>query len=1186
MADEYIIPIGIDGNPAIKSLGEIVSGLEKTSEASEDAGKKMNESLVKPVAAADKLEAELVNVGKKFNEVAADSTKAGKALGESLNIDGAAKGFTQNINDLKKRLNEVTEKKKIGLEVDPEAIKNLEATRDSLRDNFDQIRQTLESGSSALRNNIQSSQDNIKQLNADVASLADQFDKLAPSQAKLELGSELASARQALVEETAALADYQAQLKEVDAANKDLVNVLANANAAVDANKAKVIGLGSSFEDVYGDLQPLTTRLGELEDRMYELALAGQSNTDEFKQLQAEAIKYRQTIQQVDSAVDTFAKRSAIFDITVEAVTGLTGAFAAAQGAAALFGEENEEIEQALLKVNAAMSILQGVQAVAAVFNKDSAISAVLLRNGLIGQAQATTTLTAATEAQTAATGKATIATRVFSGALKAIGIGLIIGLIAFLVQNWDKLTAAVNKFLPAGKSVGDLFDTIKSYAMGVGTALIEYLVTPFNAIAAILQGDFAGFRAAIEKGFSFKANFQKGFNDQELANQKAHQLELEKASIEADARDLQRRKNRGEDVTKAEQDLQRRRLAITEAGSKEEKEAREELEDLEDAAYKARQDKAKEAAKKAAEEAKKAAKEKAEAEKKNNEAILSFNRAYEDSQLAIIKDGIDKRKKEIDLSYARRIEDLKKETDLSAAAIVERNKLIAQLEAERFAEQTKLVTEHNKEVAALQLAAERQRLELAKETRETSLALFDLETKEIRAEIEERYKDQEELRLQLISALEENVARERTRINAEFTQKELKEEEQRQINLIELSSKYGTENEKTERMKQIALLGVKLEFAEKNLDLLNKNGSDENKLLILQAQKNIADIKKEIRDTTKEGEAFSWFEFLGLGDLSDEDQKAIGKAFAAFKDSVGQITDFIVDQYDRQIEKKQEAIDQLDDEIKDIEKRLDKEKALQEKGLANNVEAVKKELELKEEEKNEELRQQEELLAKKQELQRAQLIVDSVVQASNLAVAATEIFKSLASIPFVGVPLAIAAVGAMIGAFAVSRVKAAQAIKAQSFGGGGWIDGKPHSQGGVKYYSEDGDNIELEGDEYVVKAAAMRKYGDIVEAINDDDIGGLGAYNAALRLMLNESGISLFSDSNESAAKDIKINNEFNVNVDGGGDREQLAEIGKNLAYLAKEKRESVQTWSDDNFDYKKQGSRLTKIRKKNATT
>lgn len=1126
--EQYIIPIGLDSNEAAKGLDEIIGKLEETQQAATDAGKTLGNSLKEPAEEADRMNKALEKVNKKLEETRAEGVAMGKDLANALASKDGLSAFEKTMNGFKKKLNEIG-KNKIGIDVDSSKLDILNSALAETSGEINEVRAAL----AQVETVLQSLDPN-----------SEEFLQLAQA-----------------VEYTRTV--FETFDNEVAVINSGMTN------------------LDATFEEVYGDLQPLTTRLGELEDRMYELALAGGQNTEEFKQLQREAIRYRQTIQQVDAAVDTFAKRSAILDITVEAAQGLTGAFAAAQGAAALFGEENEEVEKALLKVNAAMSILQGIQAVAAVLNKDSAVSALLMRNNLNAQAAATNTLTTATQANTVATTTATVASRAFGFALKALGIGLIIGLIAFLVENWDKLTAAVNKFLPAGASVGSLFDKIKSYAMGVGNAILQYLVTPFRALTSLLTGDFQGFKDAITKGFSFKANFQKGFNDQELRNEKAHQLQLEKTRIEADARDLQRRKNRGENVAKEEQALQKRRIAIAEAGSKEQKEAQEALEDMEDASYKERHDKANEAAKKRLEDQKKNQEQAAEAAKKNQELITQYTRAYEDSQTALMEEGLEKRKKQLQIDYTRRIEDLKKETGLSSAALVERNKLIAQLEAELKAEQVKATTEYNKEQLNLRMEAERQILELSKDTQAKELALLEQDKTEMLAEIRERYKDNEELRIKLEAALLENVERERKTINKEYAEQRLEDEEKSQILLVELSSKYAVENEKTERQKQIAILNVKLDFAKKSLAALIANGETENSLAVLQAKKVIQDIQNSIDDEVDKGEGFSWNKLLGLDNLSSDDQKAINRAWGELKKGAKEITDFIVDQYDRQIEKKQEVIDQLDDEIGDIEKRLDAEKALQEKGLANNVEAIEKELAAKQAQKDEEIRQQEELQEKKQNLQRAQLVVDSIVQAANLATAATEIFKSLAGIPFVGVPLAIAAIGAMIGAFAVSKVKAAQAINSQSFGDGGWIDGAPHSRGGVKYYSADGKNIELEGDEYVVKKSAMRKYGDVVEAINEDDLGGLGAFNTALQMLLKDAGISLFTDKQESALKDAQITNNLKVYVNNSREAQRLEDISRNIAYLAQQKREEAVRWEDDFYIYIKKGSKTTKIKK-----
>jgi hypothetical protein len=120
-------------------------------------------------------------------------------------------------------------------------------------------------------------------------------------------------------------------------------------------------GVNASFEDIYGDLKPLSSRLGEMEDRMYELALAGQQSTQEFKDLQAEAIKMRSTIIDVDASVDAFAQKGARLQGFIGVLTGVAGGFAVIQGTMALLGSENEDLEKGLLKVQAALAILNGL---------------------------------------------------------------------------------------------------------------------------------------------------------------------------------------------------------------------------------------------------------------------------------------------------------------------------------------------------------------------------------------------------------------------------------------------------------------------------------------------------------------------------------------------------------------------------------------------------------------------------------------------------------------------------------------------------------------------------------------------------------------------------------------------------------------------------------------------------------
>ena len=65
--------------------------------------------------------------------------------------------------------------------------------------------------------------------------------------------------------------------------------------------------LGATFDEVYGELLPLSTQISEAEDRMYELAKAGKVNTEEFKSLATQTAKNKQIIIETDQKIDDMA---------------------------------------------------------------------------------------------------------------------------------------------------------------------------------------------------------------------------------------------------------------------------------------------------------------------------------------------------------------------------------------------------------------------------------------------------------------------------------------------------------------------------------------------------------------------------------------------------------------------------------------------------------------------------------------------------------------------------------------------------------------------------------------------------------------------------------------------------------------------------------------------------------------
>ncbi len=216
---------------------------------------------------------------------------------------------------------------------------------------------------------------------------------------------------------------------EIDVNSLQAVGGLKNLNDALLQVDKSAKGVDATFEEVYGDLKPLTARMGEAEDRLYELALAGQSASNEYKELLASVGNYRQVQMKTDLAVDAAATT---FDAKLGgALQGVTSAFAGVQGAMALTGGQSEQLEQAILKVQGAMALAEGVRGI---------------REG------ATSFKALGTSAKAALSGIKT--------GIAATGIGVLLIALGAVVAYWDDIKTAVNGVSSEQESLNKLAQT------------------------------------------------------------------------------------------------------------------------------------------------------------------------------------------------------------------------------------------------------------------------------------------------------------------------------------------------------------------------------------------------------------------------------------------------------------------------------------------------------------------------------------------------------------------------------------------------------------------------------------------------------------------------------------------------------------------------------------------------------
>lgn len=192
-------------------------------------------------------------------------------------------------------------------------------------------------------------------------------------------------------------------------------------------------------EAAYGDNQrsvgdyaiagkALTQELGEITDKLYELATAGQRGSKEYETLAKKAQDLRKAQQDVDAEIDAGGSLTKNLDGLTQAVSGVTAAYTLWQSASQLLGIQNEELEATMQKVVIATTALNALQEIQTALQKQS--SAVIL-------------------AKTVATKAATAAQWLWNAAMAANPIGAVIlavtALIAGVVALAKSLTNGAN---------------------------------------------------------------------------------------------------------------------------------------------------------------------------------------------------------------------------------------------------------------------------------------------------------------------------------------------------------------------------------------------------------------------------------------------------------------------------------------------------------------------------------------------------------------------------------------------------------------------------------------------------------------------------------------------------------------------------------------------------------------------
>jgi len=225
--------------------------------------------------------------------------------------------------------------------------------------------------------------------------------------------------------------------KELEGLNSELKTLTKNGQTntqefkdlskAYEEARTEVKKLAGDMEHLGDDIiVEVSGSISKMEDRLYDLAIAGKQNTREFQELQQKTANYKKVIIETDRSIDALAERGKGLNAALSVSTGAVAGFQAFTGVTALLGDENEDLLETITQLQAAQGVLNSIE---------------LIKQEITNNSIALTRIqTTVQNLYNKAIGSGTKATKLFRGALLATGIGAIVVGVGLLIQNFDKL--------------------------------------------------------------------------------------------------------------------------------------------------------------------------------------------------------------------------------------------------------------------------------------------------------------------------------------------------------------------------------------------------------------------------------------------------------------------------------------------------------------------------------------------------------------------------------------------------------------------------------------------------------------------------------------------------------------------------------------------------------------------------
>lgn len=272
-----------------------------------------------------------------------------------------------------------------------------------------------------------------------------------------ELLQELARLRKETADLKNENRDYNRALKSGEKVSKENARNFERNTIQVKQNNASIRNLTKELQGANQQKENARKRLTDMRRALQEMALAGDTSSEAYRELRNEASELQDAIDRVNQEVKVFADDAMVINTVVDATRGLTAGFQGVMGVQALLGFESEKFRETMQRLVAVQQVSNALQTVSNLLQKES-------RLVILGKVAATKIATAAQWAWNAAMTANPI------GAIIVAIAALSAGVVA-LVRNFDNVTAAIGRaanWLVFWRDLGSAVDDVNESVEGV----------------------------------------------------------------------------------------------------------------------------------------------------------------------------------------------------------------------------------------------------------------------------------------------------------------------------------------------------------------------------------------------------------------------------------------------------------------------------------------------------------------------------------------------------------------------------------------------------------------------------------------------------------------------------------------------------------------------------------------------